>query len=500
MRSEPSPTPGTGHSDPGHDSAASAVGRRSWWVTGALALFAVVLYGRTLCPTVGWYDSAEFAATAASLRVVPHPPGYPLYAILGHIFTWLPGEAALGVNVMSAVFGVGCVALLHRVALRFSLGGVAAAVPAALFVVAPSVWANAVVAEVYMPGLAFLLTAVLLCQEAHRRAQPRFAWAAAGVAGLGLGVHMSIATWGLGFAVLVGRAAWPGLRGAARPAMVRTAARWGLGCALATAIGASVLLLVPFGPFEAVTPLGPYEDSFARLWARFIADVQGGVFQRYFKPMPVTYRLQQIGGIARDNVGVEGLLAAVVGLAWAVRRWPWVAAALALGAVGNVAFFFRYDVPDLDVFLLPALVSLMLLSGIGVEAAFRFRKTLGWAVAAMLLILVGGRAARNYDTVDRSTDRSAREYGESVCAVLPADAILAMTSRPDEWRLYSVVFYMHESGEGCTDVEFWGIANVDMIDGALKEGRRVYAFVPAPRFGWAFSVRSEGPLYRVSPS
>ena len=62
-------------------------------VPAAVGLFAAILYGLTLCPTVYWYDSAEFAASAASLGV-PHPPGYPLYTLIAHVFTWLPGEPA----------------------------------------------------------------------------------------------------------------------------------------------------------------------------------------------------------------------------------------------------------------------------------------------------------------------------------------------------------------------------------------------------------------------
>ena len=85
-----------------------------------LLIATAVLYGSTLCPTGYWYDSAEFSAHALTLGV-PHPPGYPLYTMVAHLFTWLPGEAALGVNRMSAVFGVG--AVVGAVGLAHSSGG-----------------------------------------------------------------------------------------------------------------------------------------------------------------------------------------------------------------------------------------------------------------------------------------------------------------------------------------------------------------------------------------
>ena len=65
--------------------------------------FAVYLY--TLCPTVYWDDAGELIAACYTLGV-PHPPGHPLYAILGKLFTLIPfGSPAMRVNLMSAFFG-----------------------------------------------------------------------------------------------------------------------------------------------------------------------------------------------------------------------------------------------------------------------------------------------------------------------------------------------------------------------------------------------------------
>ncbi len=65
--------------------------------------FGVYLY--TLCPTVYWDDAGELIAACYTLGI-PHPPGHPLYAILGWLFTRLPiGSPAFRVNLMSAFFG-----------------------------------------------------------------------------------------------------------------------------------------------------------------------------------------------------------------------------------------------------------------------------------------------------------------------------------------------------------------------------------------------------------
>ena len=74
---------------------------------------ALVLYATTMSRGVGWYDSAEFTAAAATWGI-PHAPGYPLYTLV----TWLgcqgPFEPATVTNSFSALCAAGAVALMLR--------------------------------------------------------------------------------------------------------------------------------------------------------------------------------------------------------------------------------------------------------------------------------------------------------------------------------------------------------------------------------------------------
>src|SRR5512140_1123184 len=72
-----------------------------------LFLVCLLVLLRTMAPTVYELDSAEFATGAAILGIV-HSPGYPLFTLLSHLFTYLPvGDVAYRVNLFTAV----CLAL-----------------------------------------------------------------------------------------------------------------------------------------------------------------------------------------------------------------------------------------------------------------------------------------------------------------------------------------------------------------------------------------------------
>ena len=76
-------------------------------ITGWFAgLIATIVYFLTLEPTVSWWDCGEYISTAYKLQV-GHPPGAPLFQMIGRFFSLFAGgdvtKVAMMVNVMSAV-------------------------------------------------------------------------------------------------------------------------------------------------------------------------------------------------------------------------------------------------------------------------------------------------------------------------------------------------------------------------------------------------------------
>lgn len=85
-------------------------------ITGWLvAIIAAVVYFLTLEPTVSWWDCGEYISTAYKLQV-GHPPGAPLFQMLGRFFSLFAGgdvtKVAMMVNVMSALCSALTIAFL----------------------------------------------------------------------------------------------------------------------------------------------------------------------------------------------------------------------------------------------------------------------------------------------------------------------------------------------------------------------------------------------------
>ena len=124
----------------------------------------------TLAPTVTLWDAGEFI-TAAKVLGVPHPPGTPLFVMLGHVWADVVrlGGYAWRLNLMSACFsaaGAGCLFLVaHRLLVGevpwLRIGGAAAA--ALLSAFSFTNWQNSNETEVYTVATFSIAAICWLC-------------------------------------------------------------------------------------------------------------------------------------------------------------------------------------------------------------------------------------------------------------------------------------------------------------------------------------------------
>src|SRR5260370_21128220 len=93
-------------------------GRRDGGGALVLGLGFLILYLRTLCPTVYLGDDGEICTAIATGGII-HPPGYPLFSLLGRaalvLVPW--GEPAFRIGCVVAAAAACAVAALYFLAL-----------------------------------------------------------------------------------------------------------------------------------------------------------------------------------------------------------------------------------------------------------------------------------------------------------------------------------------------------------------------------------------------
>ena len=176
-------------------------------------VFAISLwqYTSTLESAGSLWDCGEFASCVYKLQVA-HPPGAPLFMLLGRIFTLFnPHNPVIMVNFLSGLMSAGCVLFLYFIIAmigknllskegeEFSTGDIiavvgAAAVGALACSFSDTMWFSAVEGEVYASSMFFisivLWAVVKWNEEADKPHGNRWLVFAAYMIGVSLGVHL----------------------------------------------------------------------------------------------------------------------------------------------------------------------------------------------------------------------------------------------------------------------------------------------------------------------
>ncbi len=180
-------------------------------------LIAMIVYVLTVEEVASFWDCGEFIACAEKLQV-PHPPGAPLFMILGRLFSLLSptvDQIAYWVNMLSVVSSAVTILFLHwtvtMIARKIVQKGITDVEPtfvetlaiqfsgliaALAYTFSDSFWFSAGEAEVYAMSSLFTALIVWVMLKWERAAEnpdaDRWLLAAAFVIGLSTGVHLLI--------------------------------------------------------------------------------------------------------------------------------------------------------------------------------------------------------------------------------------------------------------------------------------------------------------------
>lgn len=162
------------------------------WALG-VALLAWAGYAATAVRGIYPRDNAELITAAYTLGIA-HPPAYPLYVLLGKLFTIvIPlGSVAYRVNVMSGFFAAASLGVLYLVLRALGVSRLASTLTAALLGVSRLFWFYAVIADVFSLNTFLALTLFLLFVYWSQTRDNRYVYAGAALLGAAFGNHHTI--------------------------------------------------------------------------------------------------------------------------------------------------------------------------------------------------------------------------------------------------------------------------------------------------------------------
>ena len=416
-----------------------------------LATFAV--YSSTVAPGVGFIDSGELSTVACTLGIA-HPTGYPLYTLLGWVFSRLPVAHAeiARLNLMAALFcsaAAGILVLVFRRVIlltgrRRSAGShpaVSACGGVLILAFSATYWSQALEVEVY-PLHLVLVSLVLLqflrsCFPLPGEAPGERSWHLFAFAvGLAFTNHMTTILLAPALLYLY-FARHGGSRGSWNRLMTMS---------LPFLAGLSLYLYVPL----RASRVPPLNWGYAVSLERFLWHVSGKQYQVWmFSSMDVVWR--QLSYFIRNLPGeftYAGLLLAAAGsfVLWRGNRR--LAVGVALLFFVCVAYAANYDIHDIDSYFLLAYICVGMAAAEGLSAAAalaseRFPRAGSLLPLAILSICIIPLLAHFRDA-DESDDHLVEDYTMNMFSSLRPDAVVISY----QWDYWVSASYYYQIVEG----------------------------------------------------
>jgi hypothetical protein len=461
----------------------------------------LLLYLRTVAPTVYGLDSAELTAGAYLLGIV-HAPGSPTYLLLGHVFTWLPfGDVGYRVNLLSACSAALAAGFVYAILFRLTRAHLQSLAGCLYLATTYYFWVTAVAAELYALHAAFIAALVwlaLIWQETRRAVILALLCL---LYGLGLGNHLSLSVLAPGFAVMV-IAGMPEIW--RRPRLLITGA-------LSLIAGWSVYLYLPIRAAAGVAM--NYARDFGvdvTTWNGFWWMVTGSMFGGEMlgvSPAALPAELLHYFYRLWSNFLGLGCMLGFVGLAADFGRRRDIHLPLALMFLGHLIFAVTYSVADKEFMLLPTFLVWGIWAVLGTGEAVRYAREHGGEIfsvsAAMLLaVMTLSNVMVNFTRVDVSRDWTARNRGEVLLGWLPPQTLYVAT-----WADAALIDYLQFVEAERKDVDMLNVFLVrgtrrrERVEEQLRRGGAVYASAPfSLGRGFVFEHEETCDCYQVKRS
>ncbi|HTP07183.1 MAG TPA: DUF2723 domain-containing protein [Anaerolineae bacterium] len=476
--------------------AARYVLPRARWFDVALGVIVLAIYLITLGDHVGQADTFEFQVVAPQLGIA-HPTGYPLFIGLGKLFSLLPlGSMAWRVNLASAIFAMIAVWLIYRTIVALTSDRLVAALAAIALAASPVFWSQAVVAEVYALNALFvaailLLAVSLLASKSEIKNQRSKIYLLFFLFGLAFSHHLTsvilIPAIGITFALV-------------RPKL--SVKSW------LVAIGLFLLGLTPWLFIYLRWPALHNGQGIAiGEWLTWIFGLRfGGALNLSSVFDPTRWSI--VTRMVLEQFGWAGAALSLLGLIVLIKRAWRVALILAVTFTGYIFYGLVYNVPDVDVFIIPA----FMIMAVWIGAAFGFvveqvsARSDAWritpyaarsALYLLFALLPLWQIAGNFDTINQRGLNADREaWGRYVLSLpIPQKAALLVDSEK-----IAPLYYLQvtENIRPDLDIEVLGDEALyrQELDRRVSDGQPVYLARFLPNL--PYRMHSLGPLVEVT--
>ncbi len=412
------------------------------------------VYSYTLCPTVSMVDGGELIVACTSLGVA-HPPGFPLYVLLGHLFSKLPFEnPAVALNCMSAFFGaMTCSATF--IAARLILSGrdwfsiLACLISALSFGFSPTLWGWSTVAKYYTLSIFLIVLLFIFLWKWKLTDKSYWLYLAAIMYGLGLANHTATIFFSTTLFILFIGIRTKGWSFLLHPLLFKS-------------IGIVTLTVCVFYTFTLVrSNEEPYMNWGApKDLETLYLHVTAKQFQAYLKEseQDIKESQKQKGMFISDALELYvtqftfvGFLIAIFGYCVLWKR----EVTLAIGTLILVICMFLYRInysydksegTDWRAYYLSAFFVFSLWIGLGVYTilqAVKKDRVLLYPTFALLALCPFALIAVSYNVSNKSKSYIARDFAMNALSEVEKDAIIIT----DRWLLYSPMMYLqHQEG------------------------------------------------------
>lgn len=513
------------------------------FVAITLAAASFVLYTLTCAPSVLPGDAGEFQFVPYLLGIA-HATGYPLYVLLGWVWSHLVtiADVAYRMNLFSALWASLAVALAYVLALRVTRQAnpglsrlhtrLTASVAATSLAVGITFWRQSVVAEVYSFNtfwVALVLLLVLRLQEAFSF---RRGLALALAYGLSLTHHRTMLLLLPGLLTFMWLArrrnptselVEPAEDLPSEPAVPRRH-RWKPPVALTVAVLSPLLLYLylplraPHVPYATLwlsesQPLTLYSNS----WQGFWQHVTGSVFASNLgafvgqSPAGIDWleRVEMAWQLLHQQYGMAGVALALLGIArLATAKRGSLLALTGVSYLAYLGFNFMYFIGDVHDLFTPTHLLVALWLAVGLAAlmrAFTQISAARWAQAERLagagallaFALPATLLITHWPLADRSGDMRAVEMWQPILSQpVPSGAVLVSNDRDEMMPLW---YYQYVEGRRpdllglfpaiVTEPAYANVGGV--LEQAMLSQRPVYLIKPMP--GLEVKVQLESP-------